>query len=64
MPHYNLLGCTSVTTGVNWETANNHCRNQNDSLVDIKDVQNQYSYFKGLEPIWSSVKGHLKIYVG
>lgn len=58
MPHYNLLGCTSVTTGVNWETANKHCRKQNDSLVDIKDVQNQYSYFKGLEPIWSSVKGH------
>lgn len=58
MPHYNHLGCTSVTIGVNWETANNHCRKQNYSLVDIKDVQNQYSYFKGLEPIWSSVKGH------
>lgn len=58
MPYYNLAGCTSVTTGVNWETANEHCRTQIDSLVDIRDLQNHLSYFNGIPPIWSSVKGH------
>lgn len=56
--HYNLAGCTSVSTGVNWTTANEHCGTQNDSLVDILDVQNHFSYFNGLYPIWSPAKGH------
>lgn len=50
--------CTSVTTGVNWEIANEHCKTQIDSLVDIRDLQNHLSYFKGIQSIWSSVKGH------
>lgn len=47
MPYYNLAGCTSVTTGVNWETAKEHCRTQNDSLVDIRDIQNHLFNFLG-----------------
>lgn len=53
----NFAGCMSVATGVNWTTANEHCGTQSDSLVDILDVQNHFSYFNGLLPIWSSVKG-------
>lgn len=41
-----------------WETAYKRCSLQNDSLVDIQDVQNHLSYLKELPPIWSSVKGH------
>lgn len=44
--------------GVDWETAKKHCSLQNDSLVDIQDVQNHLSFLKGLSSIWSSVKGH------
>lgn len=44
--------------GVDWETAYKRCSLQNDSLVDIQDVQNHFSFLKGLPPIWSSVKGH------
>lgn len=58
MSHFNLAGCTSVTIGVNWKTANEHCKNRTDSLVNVLDVQNHLSYFKGIPPIWSSVKGH------
>lgn len=53
----NFAGCMSVATGVNWTTANEHCGTQSDSLVDILDVQNYFSYFRGLKPIWSPVKG-------
>lgn len=45
----------SVATGVTWTIANEHCRTQTDSLVDILDVENHFSYFKGITPIWSSV---------
>lgn len=44
--------------GVDWETAYKRCSLQNDSLIDIQDVQNHFSFLKGLLPIWSSVKGH------
>lgn len=37
-----------------WETASKHCRSQNDSIVDIKDVRNKLSFLK---QIWSPVKG-------
>lgn len=58
MHYHNIAGCSSVTTGVNWETANEHCGAQSDFLVDIKDIQNHLFYFIGVPPIWSSVKGH------
>lgn len=54
----NIADCQSVMVGVDWETAYKRCRLQNDSLVDIQDVQNHVSYLKELPPIWSSVKGH------
>lgn len=46
-----------ASSGVDWETANEHCRKQNYSLVDRQDVQKNLSYFSGLPPIWSSIKG-------
>lgn len=49
MPYYNFEGCSSDMTGVNWETANEHCRTQTDSLVDIQDVQNHISYLSGFK---------------
>lgn len=56
--HYNLAGSKPVTAGKDWETADEYCRSQNDSLPDIRDVQNNLSYIKEQgTTIWSSVRG-------
>lgn len=54
---YNLADSGTDITEVDWETANKHCKSQNDSLVDIHDVQNLLSHLIELQPIWSSKKG-------
>lgn len=56
--HLNIVGCEPVPKGVDWETANEHCRSQNDAIVDIEDVHDHFSSFNGLKQIWSSIKGH------
>lgn len=53
-----IVDCETDIKGVDLGTDNEHCRSQNDSLVDRHDVQNHLSYLEGLRPIWSSVKGH------
>lgn len=65
VPRYNLVGCVSVGTGANWGGGggNELCRTFGDSLVNKLDVQNDVSYFKGLQPIWSSVKGHFSPWI-
>ncbi|XP_052707442.1 uncharacterized protein LOC128182740 [Crassostrea angulata] len=51
-------GSKPVAKGKDWKTANEYCRSQNDSLPDIRDVQNNLSYIKEQgTTIWSSVKG-------
>lgn len=56
---YNLADSGTDITEVDWETANKHCKSQNDSLVDIHDVQNLLSHLIELQPIWSSKKDSL-----
>lgn len=55
--NFHIADSIPASSGVDWETANEHCRKQNYSLVDRQDVQNNLSYFSGLPPIWSSIKG-------
>eukprot|EP00105_Crassostrea_gigas_P006211 XP_011420066.1 PREDICTED: uncharacterized protein LOC105322863 [Crassostrea gigas] len=52
-----LQYCKPSATGLAWKTANEQCRLQNDSIVNIKDVRNKLSFLTGLKPIWSPVKG-------
>lgn len=51
------------TTQKDWKTASEHCRTQNDSLVDIQDIQNNLYHLKGLPSIWSSVRGQLSPWI-
>lgn len=55
--NFHITDSIPASSGVDWETANEHCRKQNYSLVDRQDVQKNLSYFSGLPPIWSSIKG-------